>query len=421
MDILLIILGFLGTSAAVVMTIVSAVTFRKPRKIRIITTLLSGIIAGLSLLVMVLLGGLHLNPLLAWPLLLAGMLLGFLRGQAVRLEWDGPAVIGRSSLVFLILWGFSLALSHLLGMIGSPLLASLGLIPAAFSTGLQLGFYSNTFLRRASMRRAPAGQPPNENDPAAGLHTLIGIGGGLALSAVLLVTLVFTIPALIRTFPDLTVYTAAADQGTDLQFPDETLPQPTPSPTPGYLPQSGSLTINCEAEMQRKLEQEEPLGGNESQQYTFDEIFSEYKSEMIMRVDLYARRFNYYFLEFYTKWDLSYDPSSDEDRCWLYIYQTTNAEGRIAEDGWFSGGSQLSRLRDTCTEDTVRDDLESTFFGFIDDDTASIVYCPMPLPDNPLDFEVDMETLREQGKDRLIQNWWDPQACSTCTIEEILP
>ncbi len=104
-----------------------------------------------------------------------------------------------------------------------------------------------------------------------------------------------------------------------------------------------------------------------------------------MRVNLPSRRFNFYFLEFYTKRDLSDDPASNEDRCSLYIYQSTNAEGRISEDGWFTGNSQLSRLQDICSE-SVQDDLRSTFYGFIDDNMKGIVYCPMPYPRQPAGF-----------------------------------
>jgi hypothetical protein len=135
---------------------------------------------------------------------------------------------------------------------------------------------------------------------------------------------------------------------------------------------------------------------------------------------LSARRFNFYFMEFYTKRDLSYDPASNEDRCSLYISQSTNAEGRISEDGWFTGNSQLSRLQDICSE-SVHDDLRSTFYGFIDDDMESIVYCPMPYPDNPQEFQADLDSLRIQGKNQLIANWWNPQACSSCTIEQVVP
>jgi len=52
---------------------------------------------------------------------------------------------------------------------------------------------------------------------------------------------------------------------------------------------------------------------------------------------------------------------------------------------------------------------------------ASIVYCPMPYPDNPQEFQADLDSLRIQGKEQLIANWWNPQACSTCTIEQVLP
>jgi len=153
MNTLMIILGTLGSVFAAVLTVLSVINYRKPRKISLGTTFLSGLLALGGLLAMLLLGGLWLEPLLGLPLLLIGLLLGFLRGQAVKLSWADKAVIGKNSALFIILWGFSLGLSQLLGLLGSPLLASLGLVPVLISTGLQLGLYGNLFLRRLVMRR----------------------------------------------------------------------------------------------------------------------------------------------------------------------------------------------------------------------------------------------------------------------------
>lgn len=152
MNALLTFIGLLGGICAFVLTIIAAFNLRKPRKITVLTTLLSVLISLLALLAMILLGGLRVRGLVGVPFFLLGLLLGFLRGLTVRLSWHGRQVIAENSVLFVILWGFSLVLSLLMGMLEVPVLASLGLVPAIFSTGLQAGYYFNLFLRRITLR-----------------------------------------------------------------------------------------------------------------------------------------------------------------------------------------------------------------------------------------------------------------------------
>jgi len=159
--------GGFSSVMVLVLTVVSALTLRKPRKISVLGTLLSGVISALSLIVIVFLGGMRLNLLLAVPALLLGMLLGFVRGQMVKFSMLGKQVIGRNSILFIILWGASLGISLLLGLLNSPLLASLGLVPVFFSTGLQLGYYANLFLRRTAILLGAA---------SGGFATLLNLG-----------------------------------------------------------------------------------------------------------------------------------------------------------------------------------------------------------------------------------------------------
>lgn len=148
MDTLWLILGGLSGLFILLMTVISMVAIRKPRKISAFSPIFSGIIVLLSLLAMLFLGGFWANPLLALPALALGLLFGFVGGQFVKFNLLGKQVFGRHSLLFIFLWGFSLGISLLLGWLDYPLLASLGLLSVYFSTGLQLGFYANLFLRR---------------------------------------------------------------------------------------------------------------------------------------------------------------------------------------------------------------------------------------------------------------------------------
>ncbi len=125
------------------------------------------------------------------------------------------------------MWGFSLALSQFLGLLGSSLLASLGLIPAVFSTGLQLGYYGNIFLRRLFMR------PGRETRI---MNAVIGIGGTAALVLLAALSLVLSVPDLIRSFPGLGSSVQAAEG---------------PASTPAIPRASGEMIINCSDQEER--------------------------------------------------------------------------------------------------------------------------------------------------------------------------
>ncbi len=180
MNTIFIILGTLGSVFAVVMTALAMINYRKPKKITGLSTFLSGLISLLSLAALTILGGMRLNLELGLPLFMVGLFLGYLRGTAVKLNWENGQVIGRNSIIFLILWGLSLALSQLLGLLGSPLLASLGYIPVVFTTALQAGFYGNLFLRRLIMGR--------KAKTRKGLQVVIGIAGGIGLFLLMVIS-----------------------------------------------------------------------------------------------------------------------------------------------------------------------------------------------------------------------------------------
>jgi hypothetical protein len=160
MSTLLPLLGGLSSFFIFVMTIIAAVSLRKPRKISALSMLISAVIAFLVLLVMLLIAGFTINPLLVVPALLFGVLLGLVRGQLVKLSLVGQQVIGRNSILLVILWGFSQAISLLLGLFDLPIISSLGLLPVVLSTGLQIGYYLNLFLRRVVIHLTDPGAPP---------------------------------------------------------------------------------------------------------------------------------------------------------------------------------------------------------------------------------------------------------------------
>ena len=169
---LLTLLGGLSSFFIIVMTVVSAFSMRKPRKISALSVFFSAIIAFLVLLVMLLIAGFKVNPLLAVPALLLGILFGLVRGQLVKFSLVGQQVIGQNSILLIILWGFSLGTSLLLGLLNSPIIASLGLLPVVFSTGLQIGYYLNLFLRRILIHLTEPNPSPASGGRLAALLNL---------------------------------------------------------------------------------------------------------------------------------------------------------------------------------------------------------------------------------------------------------
>ncbi len=155
MDTIFRLIGFLSAVFTVAMTILMLFTFRKERRVGLFAPLLSAVLSLVMLPVFILLSGARLNPLLAIPLFAFGLLIGFLRGLTTRLYYKGGQVVGRNSMLFLLGWGGSLVIAQLLNLLGSALLASVGLMPLFLSTGTQVGMNANIFLRRLMMRPPP--------------------------------------------------------------------------------------------------------------------------------------------------------------------------------------------------------------------------------------------------------------------------
>lgn len=144
-------IGFLSALFTVAMTFLMLLTFRKERRIGALSPLISAALTLLLLPGFILLSGARLNLLVGLPILAVGLAIGFLRGMTTRLYYKDGEVVGRNSMLFLLGWGGSLVLAQLLSMGGSPLLASIGLIPAFLSTGTQVGMNGNIFVRRLMM------------------------------------------------------------------------------------------------------------------------------------------------------------------------------------------------------------------------------------------------------------------------------
>jgi hypothetical protein len=148
--------GLLCAAYTAVTVLITLFTFRKERPVGVISPLVSAFLSFAMLPIYILFSGARLNLILGIPILLFGVLVGFLRGLATRLYSRQGQVVGKNSMFFLLGWGGSLVLAQLLTLTGSTLLASVGLLPLFLSTGTQVGINANLFLRRLLVQLSPA-------------------------------------------------------------------------------------------------------------------------------------------------------------------------------------------------------------------------------------------------------------------------
>jgi hypothetical protein len=142
--------GNLGVALTIVATFIMLLTFRRPRRVGLLSPLISTAVSVMVLALVILLGA-RSNGLLALAILAVGTLVGVVRGYSLRLYRADGKVMGEHSLLFLLAWGVSLASTQWLTLLGSALAASLGLLPLLLTTGTQIGVNGCIFLRRLAM------------------------------------------------------------------------------------------------------------------------------------------------------------------------------------------------------------------------------------------------------------------------------
>lgn len=187
------ILNLLLSFFAIVMTGVMLFTFRKPRRITALSSFTSALISLIMPVIFLAISGEKPDLRLALPFFSFGLVLGFLRGVTMKLEFVGDQVVGRHSILFLFLWGFSLALNQALSTFNSSILLAVGLISLFISTGTQVGFYGILGARRLALvpPEVDSGKFPNKTT-----QRIISIAFGGLLLVFLIESLLFSIPAL---------------------------------------------------------------------------------------------------------------------------------------------------------------------------------------------------------------------------------
>ena len=185
------ILNILLSLFAIVMTVVMLFTFRKPRRITGFSSLLSVLISLIIPVIFLLIAGTKPDLRLALPFFGFGLLLGYIRGVTMKLEFVGEEVVGRHSRIFLLLWGLSLALNQWLNTLNSTILMAAGLFALFLSTGTQVGFYGILAVRRLGMipEKLDIGKIQNKR-----FQRIISFAFGGLILVFLVETLLFSIP-----------------------------------------------------------------------------------------------------------------------------------------------------------------------------------------------------------------------------------
>jgi len=106
------IINLLASLFMVLMTAVMLFGFRKPRRVTFFSSLFSALMSIVIPVIYILITGVRPDLRLTLPFISLGMLLGFIRGATMKLSFVGDQVVGRHSILFLLLWGLSLALNQ---------------------------------------------------------------------------------------------------------------------------------------------------------------------------------------------------------------------------------------------------------------------------------------------------------------------
>ena len=187
------ILILLFSLLTLILTGVMLFTFRKPRRITALSSLTSVVISILFPVIFLAITGSRPDLRLALPIFSFGLLLGYLRGVLMKLEFVGDQVVGRHSRIFLFLWGFSLALNQALNAFNSSILMAFGLTSLFLSTGTQVGFYGILATRRMGLVPEELDQGKFRNQA---VQRMISLGFGALLLVFLVESILLSIPAL---------------------------------------------------------------------------------------------------------------------------------------------------------------------------------------------------------------------------------
>jgi membrane protein CcdC involved in cytochrome C biogenesis len=129
---------------------------RKPLPIRAFTPLLGMVMSTGMLLINVVVLRQAAPSLLGVSLLVVGLGFGLAWGQTTRLSLEGEKVVARRSVVHLLFWAVSFAITQILATFATAAWVAGGLVTMFFAAGTTLGTNTNLLLRQQKMRRTRA-------------------------------------------------------------------------------------------------------------------------------------------------------------------------------------------------------------------------------------------------------------------------
>jgi hypothetical protein len=128
---------------------------RKPQRLRTSTPIIGMVMATVMLLVNVFILRQATPGLLGLSLLVVGLGFGVAWGQATRLLRRGEAIVAKRSVLHIVFWGCSLAITQVLATFATAAWVAGGLVTMFFAAGTSLGTNANLLARHRVLRRAP--------------------------------------------------------------------------------------------------------------------------------------------------------------------------------------------------------------------------------------------------------------------------
>jgi hypothetical protein len=125
---------------------------RKELPFRIRTPIIGLVFAPLSLIINVIFLQRAFSAFLGPALLITGLGFGLAWGQATRLYVKGPAIVGKRSVLHVVFWAVSYAITQILATFAPALWVAGGLTAMFFSTGSGLGTNLNLLIRQMRLR-----------------------------------------------------------------------------------------------------------------------------------------------------------------------------------------------------------------------------------------------------------------------------
>jgi len=125
---------------------------RKELPFRLFTPIIGLVLAPLSLIINVIFLHKAFSAFLGPALLITGLGFGLAWGQATRLYIKGPSIVGKRSVLHIVFWAVSYAITQIMATFAPALWVAGGLTAMFFSTGSGLGTNVNLLIRQLRLR-----------------------------------------------------------------------------------------------------------------------------------------------------------------------------------------------------------------------------------------------------------------------------